>query len=122
MDQETNHIRLLTTDKIRINTSELPQSPDAKYAFELADCYARQADFWNKELVDLRKRYSTKVFIFLCAWSGVVISIVLLAGFSAWGFHISDTVLSILLGTTTVNAIGVVWSVIRGLFNADRKQ
>jgi hypothetical protein len=73
---------------------------------------------------DVRTRmmepYAGKVFNFLVGYCGFVGVIILLSGFKIGGFEISDTVLSIIAGSTAASAIGLVGFVVSGLFGAAR--
>lgn len=71
---------------------------------------------------DVRTRmmepYAGKVFNFLVGYCGFVGVIILLSGFKIGGFEISDTVLSVIAGSTAASAIGLVGFVVSGLFGA----
>lgn len=65
---------------------------------------------------ELRKEYAQKVFRYLVGYSFGCATILVLAGWSICGFRLPDLVLSILVGSTAVSAIGLVGFVVSGLF------
>ena len=67
---------------------------------------------------ELRKEYASKVFKFMCAWSGLMFTILLFKGFMGNCFELSDTVLVTLTGGTTVSVIGLVGFMMQGLFHS----
>ena len=84
---------------------------------------------------ELRKEYAFKVFIFMCVWCIMVFLIVILDALTYTpstdkyikdlSFQVSNSVLTTLIGGTTVSVIGVVGFIIKGLFpgtNSRRQQ
>lgn len=77
---------------------------------------------------DLRnKRYSsdTSDRQWLAVWTAVTVSIWLLSvlgilACNTYKFHLSDTVLTVLLGTTTLNVLGLSFIVLRGHFQSSK--
>lgn len=60
--------------------------------------------------------YAKKVFRYL-RWYTISVGVILiLHGFRIFGFHLPDMTLSILVGSTAVSAIGLVRSIVNGLF------
>lgn len=73
----------------------------------------------------LRKEYASKVFIFMCAWSALVFLIVILDALTYnppigvqkdLSFRLSSSVMTTLIGGTTVSVIGLVGFIVKGLF------
>lgn len=62
--------------------------------------------------------YANRVFVFLIFYCVFVGIIILMNGFPAVGFHISDVVLAVIAGSTAVAAIGLVGFVVSGLFGS----
>ena len=56
---------------------------------------------------ELRLSYTGRIYWMVVAWLVCVVICLAFAGFSAYGFKLSDTVLVAILSTTTVNAIGL---------------
>jgi hypothetical protein len=52
----------------------------------------------------------------LVGWSAFVVVVIMAQGWGWFGFKLSKTIISVLLGTTMVNIVGIVWSVVKGLF------
>lgn len=81
-----------------------------------------------------RKRYASRVFVLICCWVGAILSILFFQGFLSqssgdillkwgsayfripWRFSLSDPVLLALIGSTTVNIIGLFVIVMNYLF------
>lgn len=82
----------------------------------------RREDLENKKQNrNQRKSYANKLFVFLCVYMGLVFLVLLLCGFSLFGFTLSDTVLVALITTTTANVIGIFAFVVRYLFYSKQK-
>lgn len=62
----------------------------------------------------MRKDYARRIFIFLSAYAGLVLAIVILAGLKL--LSMSDTVQCVLLGTSLADVIGLMAIVARYLF------
>lgn len=68
-------------------------------------------------IAEMMGPYADKVFWFVVVYCVVVGLFLLLAGWSAFTkFHLSDTVLSIIAGSSLASVIGLMGMVIRGLF------
>lgn len=77
----------------------------------------RREDLENKKQNrNQRKSYGNKLFVFLCVYMGLVFLVLLLCGFSLFGFTLSDTVLIALITTTTANVVGIFAFVVHYLF------
>jgi len=64
----------------------------------------------------LRAKYASWIYCYLIGYSCVVTILLILAGFGIFGFELPDSVLSFLVGSTAVSAIGLVLAVTHGLF------
>ncbi|MCI6672386.1 MAG: hypothetical protein PUG96_02610 [Prevotellaceae bacterium] len=74
-----------------------------------------------------RLRTNTRLRTHLAYWVIVIdtlwiIAVLLILCFNASHIHLSDTVLLMMLGTTTINILGLAFIVLKGLFGATRKQ
>lgn len=67
-----------------------------------------------------RKLYAKWLFILVCAWLAVILSIVVLQGFGI--LCLSDSVLITLITTTTLNVLVLFGIVIRYLFKSTLKK
>ena len=65
---------------------------------------------------NLRRSYANRVFGFLITYCAFVGFCILAQGFKFGGFGLDRYVLAALVGSTSISAIGVVSSVVRGLF------
>ncbi len=63
-----------------------------------------------------RLKFGKWIFRLVCAWLGFVAVLIALSGWRLGNFTLSDSVLIALLGTTTVNVIGVLLAVTGYLF------
>ena len=78
----------------------------------------RSEDLDNKRQDrEQRRKYSDKIFWFLCVFLFFVGLIVLLSGFESCGFKLSDGVLIALLTTSSANVISIFVIVVHYLFN-----
>lgn len=66
----------------------------------------------------LRWRYARWVFCYLVIYSIFSAILILLHGFNIFGFNLPEVVLGALVGSTAVAAIGLVASVVSGLFKS----
>lgn len=72
-----------------------------------------------KQDIRQRRTFAPKLYTLTCVWLVLVIAIVLLQGFSEGRFHVfrlAEGVLIALLGTTTVNVVGLFYVVAKYLF------
>lgn len=65
--------------------------------------------------IDMRREYADKTYLFVCIYMCFVFFLIFLAC-SPSTFQMSDTVLITLLGTTTINVIGLFAIVMNYLF------
>lgn len=63
-----------------------------------------------------RKTYSTRLFSLICVWIGLIVLIVFLHGFEMVPFRLTQTELVTLIGSTTINVLGLFAIVARYLF------
>jgi hypothetical protein len=73
-----------------------------------------------------RYNQDTKERKFLSHWVVLVVSIwlfwvIFILIFNELLLNLSDTVICMLLGTTTINILGLAYIVLKGLFNSDNK-
>ncbi|HSU32797.1 MAG TPA: hypothetical protein VLJ11_16335 [Bryobacteraceae bacterium] len=97
----------------------LQQLNDASLAVQIEKLRAELDSF--EQDVAQRKQYAPRLFVLTCCWLGAVIAILLLQGFSAGTTHffsLGNDVLIALLGTTTINVIGLLYIVAKYLFSA----
>lgn len=82
---------------------------------KLRNEYARKFLHSYEQNIEERKKYAKWIFVFTCIWSGLMIIVVLLSGFS-W-LHLTSEVIITLITSTTVNAFGFFYLVVKYLFN-----
>ncbi len=63
-----------------------------------------------------RKRYAKRIFWMLCVWLSIVLTAILISGLTVLDFHLSDTILMALIGSTTANIAGFFFAVVKYLF------
>jgi hypothetical protein len=66
----------------------------------------------------MRTKYAGRILLYLEFYSGGVGCLLLLSGFKPWGFALEQTVITTLVGSTAVAAIGLVGFIARGLFRS----
>jgi hypothetical protein len=71
---------------------------------------------------DLRETYAKLCVGFMCVWSLIVWILVIASGFESLCIHYSDTVLVSIIGGSTVNVIGLVLVIMKGLFPPSMKE
>ena len=70
----------------------------------------------RKSTRELRESYSKRVYEYLVWYSIAAFLVIILQGTHYNGFQLDSTVISIIVGSTAVSAIGLVGIVVRGLF------
>lgn len=93
---------------------------DEKSIMEIARLEAEKIALRNKDFaqnIEQRKMYANLVFSLVCIWLTMVLFILIACGMER--MKISDTVLSILIGTTTANVCGFLLFVVKFLFNVE---
>lgn len=68
---------------------------------------------------DQRKQFAERIFLSVQNYMIIIVCLLFVQGFNVLYFSLSDTVLVTLLGTTTVNVIGIFAFVARYLFHRD---
>ena len=63
-----------------------------------------------------RKKYASLLFWLVAVWLSAIGMVLMLQGFRPWEFNLADTVLLMLIGTTTGSVIGVFLIVANYLF------
>lgn len=100
------------------NAESVEHKSDESYKQQEIDhLHAQTEDL--KQMTQLRMDYANRVFTFLIIWSIGVGFVLIFSSSSFWIFNyfeIPNTVLSILVGSTTINAIGLVEIITKGLF------
>lgn len=64
----------------------------------------------------MRKKYASQILRYLYCYSGFVGALTLLSGWRIMWFELPDAVLTALVGSTAIAAIGLVGFIARGLF------
>lgn len=104
-----------TIEIVGRGSSEVSTSVDELDQIGIADLRKAQIEYL-RSTKELREGYARKTFAFLWAWSTGIFVVLILSGFSFFGFGLPKTALYILVGSTTVSAIGLVALVGQGLF------
>lgn len=68
-----------------------------------------------------RKNYASKVYYLVCGWLGFIALILLLQGFKPGGFGLDSEVLKWAIVTMGLNVLGLLFAVIRYLFDRGGK-
>lgn len=69
-----------------------------------------------KQDIGERKKYALFAFVMTAIWLGMILHFFYLTGISK--MSVSDTIWVTLLGTTTVKVVGIIYLVMRYLFNS----
>lgn len=104
---------------------DVPERDDSEGAASSDEKAKKEAEELSREqehVIDirgnreLREKYAGRAFWYLCSYSIFAGLIILLDGFGVCDFEQDPSVLKVLVGSTAVSAIGLVLSVIHGLF------
>ena len=81
---------------------------------------ATKLEEYNSKRQDRMQRgaFASRIFRLLCWYMGAVALLIILNGFSVFGFNLSDSVAITLLGTATANVISIFVIVAKYLFPA----
>jgi hypothetical protein len=103
-------------------SSEVSTDPDPDTQREKADLeqkrYGTQTSGLTQDIAE-RKKYAGFFFGLSCAWLVAIMTIVMLQGFgSFWKqpFKLSDSIVLTMIGSTTVNVLGILYIVANYLF------
>lgn len=126
-EQPQNRIKTIITEVADSEKIEMhSQTNDSGISYvETKEINHDQYKFIQEQVKDLqhyrglRDKYARRVFIFMCIWSGFVFAILITKGLSARHFTLSDTVLTTLVGGTTVSVVGLVGFMMQGLFHSN---
>jgi hypothetical protein len=109
-------------DLSRINTPEVSAEADPKTALERERLENQRL---QAEVAGLtqdtaeRKRYALCFFVLACVWIAVITAVLLLQGFGffcKWPFKLSEPIVLAVIGSTTVNVLGILYVVANYLF------
>jgi hypothetical protein len=119
LEDLSDDIKKAKEDNVLNKESSLPKSlSDADF-----DVDAIPRDRQREILENQRYLSDTRDRRWLATWTAYVVSIwlgliILILVLNYWLFHLTDTVLVTLLGTTTLNVLGLTAIVLRGHFGA----
>ena len=105
-----------------ISPSVIPQvsvEPDAQTREEREDLESERARAQIagiRQDIEQRKEFAKKIFRLVCVWLIVVFAILLFQGFHLAGFDLGQPVLLAVIGSTTINIIGLFYVVAHYLF------
>ena len=109
--------------RIHAAKQNLHVTPDrqAKEESEDLDAQRRKAELTGlKQDIDERKRYALLFFCRACGWMVIIVALLFLQGsrYSIEGmrFKLSDPVMLAVIGSTTVNILGILYVVANYLF------
>jgi len=75
-----------------------------------------------KQDIELRKEYAQKIYWLVVGWVAAILVILFLQGFSQNGFSLANSVLLALVGTTTLNIVGLLYVITHYLFPSKDKE
>lgn len=108
------------------SSTDLDEQPDlsidleeSRIEFQL-DCLYQEFKHLNDNH-NLRLSYTGRIYGLVVAWLVCVVGCVAMAGFSAWGFRLSDTVLVAFITSTTVNVVGLFVLVAKWMYPSGRE-
>jgi len=104
--------------------SGIPEKPDKNTKVEEAQYKANKhsEEIANsKQDRDERKLYAGRIFTLICIWLGIITLIIIFQGFRFADFRLEQPVLLALIGSTTLNVVGIFVIVTRYLFPVKKK-
>ena len=111
----------LDREKERLNKKRLAKKPDELYQQEIDAQEKEKKRLENKGLeqdIEQRKEYAAKIYTLIVFWLVAVFILITLSGVGAafgW-FKLSTTVLTTIIGGTTINVLGIFYIVANYLF------
>jgi hypothetical protein len=100
--------------------SSIEDIPDSKTRLESAEIWKDFARTRIRSLsqdIDERKKYAHRIFCLICCWLGICFSLLGLEGFAHWTqFSLPEGVLMAVIGSTTVDVLGIFYIVTHYLF------
>jgi hypothetical protein len=130
--QDINKLRVITSIAQSISDKESDNAEDFVLREEIA-FYDEQIKYLKRknnklyeEIKDLRsfrrlrENYAFYCFLFLGIWCFAVFILIVIQGFQLDIFHLSDVIMTTLLGSTTISVIGLVGFITQGLFSSKK--
>ena len=116
------------TDRTKLNAAlgrekqlgrSVPSKPDKKTREEDRDLENQKKKIALHSLdqdIEERKKYAKLFFRLSCLWMGTITVLVLLYGWRVYGFWLPDKIVLALIGSTTLNVLGILYVVAHYLF------
>jgi hypothetical protein len=98
---------------------KIPDDPDPHTEEEIDDLDAQQRKLFLADLqqdIDLRREFAGKIYWLVIIWVLAILAIVVLQGFRICNFELSNSVLLALIGSSTLNIVGLLYVVTHYLF------
>jgi hypothetical protein len=111
---EASPPKAVTIDNILVPA--LPQpSPLVKTFTKLEEDFFRVHAAGLQQDIEERKKYAHRIFVLICFWIGAVFLLLIAVGVG-YHFALSNSVLLAVIGSTTVNVLGIFYIVTHYLF------
>jgi hypothetical protein len=103
------------------DVSSVPDPETRQEEDDLQKEHARAILRGVKQDIDERKKYAKRFFILACFWLAAITVLLALQGFGSFWFglmpfKLADSVLLAVIGSTTVNVLGILYVVANYLF------
>src|SRR5882672_1868177 len=99
---------------------EVSKVPNKEFELEHAIAQKTPLEIENvglRQNIEERKKYAHRIFVMICVWLVSVFLILILEGFgSALGFNLPERVVLAVVGSTTLNVVGIFYIVTKYLF------
>jgi len=99
---------------------EVSKVPNKEFELEHAIAQKTRLEIENvglRQNIEERKKYAHRIFVMICVWLVSVFLILILEGFgSALGFNLPERVVLAVVGSTTLNVVGIFYIVTKYLF------
>jgi hypothetical protein len=98
---------------------EIPDVPDSETQVEFLDFEEQHNKLLlhdHRQNIGLRKEFAGKIYWLVIAWVASILVLLVLEGFKIDGFSLSNSVLLALIGSSTLNIVGLLYVVTHYLF------
>lgn len=100
-----------------LSVADAPDSQTKLEKYETGKEYAKVQIRSLSQDIDERKKYAHRIFCLICCWLGICFLLLGLEGFAHWTlFSLPDGVLMAVIGSTTVDVLGIFYIVTHYLF------
>ena len=105
----------ISLDSIKVPDLPKPSEAVREYSDLEAEHYKTHTTGLKQDIAE-RKTYAYRIFVLICCWLIAVFLLLIAEGFAFHGFALSNAVVLAVIGSTTVNVLGIFYIVTHYLF------